>query len=146
MAQHAQQWVARWASLLRRVLPSGLCLTSASSLVHAGSPQGLAAFLLHLAAAQVAMPVSRPLLPQFRCIHGTCAHAVHQQKTTTRHRPPQTATHGQVLQVRPNILELQLQGTGKVNPHYLESYRTALQVGPNRAGVAHPLQQACAPD
>ena len=31
------------------------------------------------------------------------------------------------LQVRPNILELQLQGKRKVNPHYLESYRTALQ-------------------
>ena len=31
------------------------------------------------------------------------------------------------LQVRPNILELQLQGRSKVNPHYLESYRTALQ-------------------
>ena len=31
------------------------------------------------------------------------------------------------MQVRPNILELQLQGRSKVNPHYLESYRTALQ-------------------
>ena len=31
------------------------------------------------------------------------------------------------LQVRPNILEPQLQGKRKVNPHYLESYRTALQ-------------------
>ena len=30
-------------------------------------------------------------------------------------------------QVRPNILELQLQGSRKVDPHYLESYRTALQ-------------------
>ena len=30
-------------------------------------------------------------------------------------------------QVRPNILELQLQGKSKLNPHYLESYRTALQ-------------------
>ena len=29
--------------------------------------------------------------------------------------------------MRPNILELQLQGKRKVNPHYLESYRTALQ-------------------
>ena len=32
------------------------------------------------------------------------------------------------MRVRPNILELQLQGKRKVNPHYLESYRTALQV------------------
>ena len=29
--------------------------------------------------------------------------------------------------MRPNCLELQLQGKRKVNPHYLESYRTALQ-------------------
>ena len=31
------------------------------------------------------------------------------------------------LQVRPNILELNLDRKRKVNPHYLESYRTALQ-------------------
>ena len=30
-------------------------------------------------------------------------------------------------QVRPNVLELQLQGSSKLDPHYLESYRTALQ-------------------
>ena len=39
------------------------------------------------------------------------------------------------MRVRPNTLELQLQGKRKVNPHYLESYRTALQVsGPGQAG------------
>ena len=32
-----------------------------------------------------------------------------------------------ILQVRPNILELNLDRKRKVNPHYLESYRTALQ-------------------
>ena len=38
------------------------------------------------------------------------------------------STEGRLCgQVRPNILELQLQGRSKVNPHYLESYRTALQ-------------------
>ena len=41
---------------------------------------------------------------------------------------PSSCTEGSpCLQVRPNILELQLQGKRKVNPHYLESYRTALQ-------------------
>ena len=31
------------------------------------------------------------------------------------------------VQVRPNVLELQLRGKSKINPHYLDSYRTALQ-------------------
>ena len=40
-----------------------------------------------------------------------------------------------LAQVRPNILELQLQATRGVEPHYLESYRTALQVrSTGRAG------------
>ena len=37
------------------------------------------------------------------------------------------ASETSVAQVRPNVLELQLKGKGKLNPHYLESYRTALQ-------------------
>ena len=61
----------------------------------------------------------------------------------TSSQGPTTATHaghslqqqaGSVItggslgvQVRPNMLELQLQGKRKLNPHYLESYRTALQ-------------------
>ena len=50
-----------------------------------------------------------------------------------------------MLQVRPNILELQLQGKRKVNPHYLESYRTALQVAHSRPGPA-PAAASCAAD
>ena len=44
---------------------------------------------------------------------------------------PQAVQQAVCEQVRPNILELQLQVKGnlkgKGNPHYLESYRTALQ-------------------
>ena len=36
-------------------------------------------------------------------------------------------TQDVLVQVRPNVLELGMQGKRKVNPHYLDSYRTALQ-------------------
>ena len=46
-------------------------------------------------------------------------------------------------QVRPNCLELQLQGKRKVNPHYLESYRTALQVAHSRPACSKASSTAC---